>query len=81
MNPKLKIVRFNCYLTVFQKELLAKISKDTRRPKTDVVRQAVHYFLQDRGLDDGLIFDKRNFLREYKRARGWEEAPIKLKLE
>ena len=73
MNPKFKTVRFNSYINVYQKELLNRLSQEKKCPITELVRQAIHYFLRERGLDDGLICDARELLLEYKRAKGWEE--------
>ena len=58
MNPKTdKTVRFNSYITEYQTELLNRLSRERNCPKTELVREALHYFLRDNGLDDGLSYD------------------------
>ncbi len=58
MNPKIfKYTRFNSYLTQYQTELLNKLSRERNTPKTELVREALHYFLRDNGLDDGQSYD------------------------
>ncbi len=58
MNPKIfKSVRFNAYITEYQKELLNKLSRERNCPKTELLREALHYFLRKNGLDDGLSYD------------------------
>jgi len=58
MNPRIfKSVRFNSYLTEYQKELLNRRSQKEHRPITDLVREAIHCWLRDRGVDDGLSYD------------------------
>jgi len=58
MNPKIfKQRRFNAYITEYQKELLNRRSQKEHRPITDLVREAIHCWLRDRGVDDGLSYD------------------------
>ncbi len=58
MNPKtFKHRRFNSYITEYQKELLDRISQKQDRPITDLVREAIHCWLRDRGVDDELSYD------------------------
>ncbi len=61
MNPKIfKSVRFNSYITEYQKELLNRLSQKEHRPITDLVREAIHCWLRDRGVDDGLSYDEKD---------------------
>ncbi len=61
MNPKTyQTVRFNSYITEYQKELLNSFSQKERRPITDLVREAIHCWLRDRDLDDELIYDQKD---------------------
>ncbi len=58
MNPKIfKQRRFNAYITEYQKELLNRLSRERNCPKTELLREALHYFLRENGLDDELIYD------------------------
>ena len=57
-----KTARFNSYLTIVQKRLLKQLSQRTNQSKAKLVRRAVHYFLRDKGLDDGLICDREEML-------------------
>jgi len=58
MNPKIfKSVRFNSYITEYQNELLNRLSRERNCPKTELVREAIHCWLRDRGVDDGLSYD------------------------
>ncbi len=58
MNPKIfKQRRFNSYITEYQKELLDRLSREEDRSITDLVREAIHCWLRDRGVDDGLSYD------------------------
>ncbi len=64
MNPKIfKSVRFNAYITENQKELLNRLSRERNCPKTELVREALHYFLRENGLDDELIYDQKDHER------------------
>jgi len=61
MNPKIfKSVRFNSYITEYQRELLNRLSRERNCPKTELVREALHYFLRKNGLDDELIYDEED---------------------
>ena len=61
MNPKIfKSVRFNAYITEYQKELLNRLSRERNCPKTELLREALHYFLRKNGLDDELIYDQKD---------------------
>jgi len=61
MNPKIfKSVRFNAYITKYQTELLSRLSRERNCPKTELLREALHYFLRDNGLDDELIYDQKD---------------------
>ena len=61
MNPKIfKNTRFNSYITEYQKELLDRLSRERNYSKTELVREALHYFLRKNGLDDELIYDRKD---------------------
>ncbi len=61
MNPKTyTTVRFNSYLTEYQTELLSRLSRERNCPKTELLREALHYFLRENGLDDELIYDQKD---------------------
>jgi len=61
MNPKTyTTVRFNSYITEYQTELLSRLSRERNCPKTELLREALHYFLRKNGLDDELIYDERD---------------------
>ncbi len=61
MNPKIfKNTRFNSYLTEYQTELLNRLSRERNCSKTELVREALHYFLRKNGLDDELIYDQKD---------------------
>jgi len=61
MNPKIfKNTRFNSYITEYQKELLNRLSRERNCSKTELVREALHYFLRKNGLDDRLSYDERD---------------------
>ncbi len=61
MNPNIfKYTRFNSYITEYQKELLNRLSRERNCPKTELLREALHYFLRDNGLDDELIYDRKD---------------------
>ncbi len=61
MNPKIfKNTRFNSYITEYQKELLDRLSRERNCSKTELVREALHYFLRKNGLDDGLSYDEKD---------------------
>ena len=68
-----KQVHFNAYLTIRQKELLKQLAIRMNQSNAELVRMAVHYFLRDNGLDDGLICDREEMLEslpEIQRLRG-----------
>ena len=61
MNPKLfQTVRFNAYITEYLTELLNRLSREEDCPKTDLVREAIHSWLRERGIDDGLSYDQKD---------------------
>ncbi len=61
MNPRIfKQRRFNAYITEYQKELLNSFSQKEHRPITDLVREAIHCWLRDKGVDDELIYDQKD---------------------
>jgi len=61
MNPKIfKNTRFNSYITEYQTELLNRLSRERNCPKTELLREALHYFLRKNGLDDELIYDRKD---------------------
>ncbi len=61
MNPRIfKYTRFNSYLTENQNEFLNRLSRERNCPKTELLREALHYFLRDNGLDDELIYDQKD---------------------
>jgi hypothetical protein len=61
MNPNIfKSVRFNSYITEYQKELLNRLSRERNCPKTELLREALHYFLRKNGLDDELSYDEKD---------------------
>ena len=64
-DPTYDLIHFNCYFTLTQKRMLTELSNDTNRPQTDLVREAVHFWLMGRGMDDGLIFDMEDFHRAF----------------
>ncbi len=57
-----KFVHFNAYLTIRQKELLKQLAQRMNQSNAELVRMAVHYFLRDNGLDDGLLCDREDVL-------------------
>ncbi len=61
LNPEIfKTTRFNSYITEYQKELLNSFSQKEQRPITDLVREAIHCWLRDKGVDDELIYDQKD---------------------
>ena len=68
-NPTYDQVHFNCYLTVRQKIYIKELAKILIRTQTDIIREAVHYWLKEKGIDDGLIFDEEELLAAYERGR------------
>jgi hypothetical protein len=83
MNPKtFKNTRFNSYITEYQTELLSRLSRERNCSKTELVREALHYFLRDNGLDDRLSYDQKD--REKQMAEifpWWKEREEELDLE
>jgi hypothetical protein len=83
MNPNIfKNTRFNSYITEYQTELLNRLSRERNCPKTELVREALHYFLRENGLDDELIYDEKD--REKRLAEifpWWKEREEELDLE
>ncbi len=72
MNPKIfKGVRFNSYPTEYQSELLNRLSRERNCPKTELVREALHYFLRDNGLDDELIYDQKDHEKKMAEILAW----------
>jgi hypothetical protein len=69
VDPRFQYVRFNSYPSVVQKEILAKLAAERKCPKGEIVREAIHFYLRERGIDDGLIYDERDFFKEYERGR------------
>ena len=61
-NIGYKYVHFNAYLTIVQKKLLKQLAIRMNQSNAELVRMAVHYFLRDNGLDDGLICDREEML-------------------
>ncbi len=61
MNPKIfKQRRFNSYITEYQKEHQHRLSRERNCSKTELLREALHYFLRENGLDDGLSYDEKD---------------------
>jgi len=72
MNPKiLKYTRFNSYLTEYQNELLSRLSRERNCPKTELLREALHYFLRKNGLDDELIYDQKDHEKQMAKIFPW----------
>jgi len=72
MNPKIfKSVRFNAYITEYQKELLNILARERNCPKTELLREALHYFLRDNGLDDELIYDQKDHEKQMAKIFPW----------
>ncbi len=72
MNPKTdKTVRFNSYLTEYQTELLSRLSRERNCPKTELLREALHYFLRNNGLDDGLSYDRKDDKKRMAEISPW----------
>jgi len=61
LNPKIfRYTRFNSYLTEYQTELLNRLAREGNCSKTELLREALHYFLRKNGLDDELIYDQKD---------------------
>ena len=72
MNPKIfKSVRFNSYITEYQKELLNILARERNCPKTELLREALHYFLRENGLDDELIYDQKDHEKQMAKIFPW----------
>jgi len=72
MNPKIfKNTRFNAYLTEYQTELLSRLSRERNCSKTELLREALHYFLRDNGLDDELIYDQKDHEKQMAKIFPW----------
>ena len=72
MNPKIfKSVRFNSYITEYQTELLNRLSRERNCPKTELLREALHYFLRKNGLDDELIYDQKDHEKQMAKIFPW----------
>ncbi len=72
MNPKIfKYTRFNSYLTEYQTELLNRLSRERNCPKTELLREALHYFLRKNGLDDELIYDQKDHEKQMAEIFPW----------
>jgi hypothetical protein len=55
--------------TIRQKIYIKELAKILIRTQTDIIREAVHYWLKEKGIDDGLIFDEEELLAAYERGR------------
>jgi len=72
MNPKTHTtVRFNSYITENQTELLNRLSRERNCPKTELLREALHYFLRNNGLDDELIYDEKDHEKQMAEILAW----------
>ncbi len=72
MNPKIfKNTRFNSYITEYQKKLLNRLSRERNCPKTELLREALHYCLRDNGLDDELIYDQKDHEKQMAELFPW----------
>jgi len=72
MNPKIfKTTRFNSYITEYQNELLSRLSRERNCPKTELLREALHYFLRQNGLDDELIYDQKDYKKRLAEIFPW----------
>jgi len=83
MNPKIfKNTRFNSYITEYQTELLNRLSRERNCSKTELVREALHYFLRDNGLDDELIYDRKDHEKQMAEIfPGWRKEEEDMDLE
>jgi len=83
MNPKIfQYTRFNSYLTEYQNELLSRLSRERNCPKTELLREALHYFLRKNGLDDELIYDQKDHEKQMAEIFPWcKEREEELDLE
>ena len=72
MDPKIfKSVRFNAYISEYQTELLSRLSRERNCPKTELLREALHYFLRMNGLDDELIYDEEDDEKRLAEILAW----------
>ncbi len=72
MNPKtFKNTRFNSYITENQTELLNRLSRERNCSKTELLREALHYFLRKNGLDDELIYDRKDHEKQMAEIFPW----------
>ena len=72
MDPKIfKQRRFNSYLTEYQTELLSRLSRERDCSKTELLREALHYFLRKNGLDDELIYDEKDHEKRMAKIFPW----------
>ncbi len=72
MNPKIfQTVRFNAYITEYQTELLNRLSRERNCSKTELLREALHYFLRDNGLDDELIYAEKDHEKQMAEIFPW----------
>jgi len=72
MNPSIfKYTRFNSYLTENQNELLSRLSRERNCPKTELLREALHYLLRKNGLDDELIYDQKDHEKQMAKIFPW----------
>ena len=83
MNPKIfKNTRFNSYITEYQTELLNRLSRERNCSKTELLREALHYFLRKNGLDDELIYDRKDREKQMAEMFPWcKEGEEELDLE
>lgn len=72
MNPNnSKNKRFNAYVTANQGKLLDILSQKTNRSKTELVREALHFWFRGKGFDDGEIYDRQDFWRRLAKEYPW----------
>jgi len=72
MDPKIfKYTRFNSYITEYQTELLSRLARERNCSKTELVREALHYFLRKNGLDDELIYDQKDHEKQMAKLFPW----------
>ena len=67
-DPIFTQIRFPCYLTERQPFLLKEVAKERGAPVTELLREAVHYWLKEKGKDDGLLFSIEETVEAYERA-------------
>ncbi len=68
-DPRFRQVRFNTNLTIVQKALLGRMAKERGCSKSELIREMVHFYLRERGIDDELIYDEEDFSRHYDQYR------------